>query len=130
MRKPIVIPSNGFEDSNLTRICVSKGICRRVQSMRPAAALTGLSFASIPLSSVPLSSLEGGRASPASQEGAAGTVGAFALCLQIPSSLLFTLDRFEESFEISYTEAGSPAALDEFEKHRRAILKHLGKRLE
>src|SRR6185295_9233879 len=50
--------------------------------------------------------------------------------LQIPSTLLFHLDRFKESPEVAFAKALRAMALDDFNEHRRAILNRTGKDLQ
>src|SRR5205809_1012363 len=46
--------------------------------------------------------------------------------LQISSCFLFSLQCFKQRFEITFTEALCPLALDDFEKQRRPIFHRLG----
>src|SRR5438046_5721681 len=50
--------------------------------------------------------------------------------LQISSCFLFSLQCFKQRFEITFTEALCPLALDDFEKQRRPIFHRLGEYLE
>src|SRR5437870_3011757 len=50
--------------------------------------------------------------------------------LQISSCFLFSLQCFEQRFEITFTETLRAFALNDFEKERRAVLHRLGEYLE